>query len=93
VTIITHPEKNGVKRAVLFAWTGAARRSHEKRAYEMGAGIAANPHYPVLFRAPRPASSRSASLAISSPQNDALRCTPAQSGDGLVGPRSGAGLT
>ena len=38
-------------------------------------------------------SSRSASLAISSPQNDALRRTPEQSGDGLVGPLSGAGRT
>lgn len=41
----------------------------------------------------QPASSRSASLAISSPQNDALRRTPEQSGDGLVGPLSGAGRT
>ena len=41
----------------------------------------------------RLASSRSAFLAISSPQNDALRRTPKQSGDGLVGPLSGAGRT
>lgn len=38
-------------------------------------------------------SSRSASLAISGPQNDASRCPPEQSGDGLVGPLSGAGRT
>jgi len=59
----------------------------------MGASIAANPHYPVLSRLPRPASSRPASLAIGSPQNDASRRTPEQSGDGLVGPLSGAGRT
>lgn len=63
------------------------------RACEMGAGIAANPHYPALPHVPRSTSSRSASLAISSPQNDALRRTPEQSGDGLVGPLSGAGRT
>lgn len=63
------------------------------RAYEMGADIAANPHYPALPHALRLTSSRSASLAISSPQNDALRRTPEQSGDGLVGPLSGAGRT
>ena len=59
----------------------------------MGAGIAANPHYPVLSYALRLTSSRSAFLAISGPQNDALRRTPEQSGDGLVGPLSGAGRT
>ena len=59
----------------------------------MGAGIAANPHYPVLPCWLRFASSRSASLAISGPQNDASRRTPEQSGDGLVGPLSGAGRT
>ena len=51
---------------------------------------------PLSGPAPRlatPPSSRSASLAISSPQNDALRRTPEQSGDGLVGPLSGAGRT
>jgi hypothetical protein len=63
------------------------------RAYEMGADIAANPHYPTLSHILRLTSSRSASLAISSPQNDALRRTPEQSGDGLVGPLSGAGRT
>lgn len=41
----------------------------------------------------RPASSRSASLAIGGPQNDALRRAPERSGDGLVGPLSGPGLT
>jgi hypothetical protein len=59
----------------------------------MGADIAANPHYPVLLHILRLTSSRSASLAISSPQNDALRRMPEQSGDGLVGPLSGAGRT
>ena len=59
----------------------------------MGADIAANPHYPVLPHALRLTSSRSAFLAISGPQNGALRRTPEQSGDGLVGPLSGAGLT
>jgi hypothetical protein len=59
----------------------------------MGADIAANPHYPVLLHIRRLTSSRSASLAISSPQNDALRHMPEQSGDGLVGPLSGAGRT
>ena len=59
----------------------------------MGADIAANPHYPVLPCRLRFASSRSASLAISGPQNDALRRPPEQSGDGLVGPLSGAGRT
>lgn len=76
--------------AILKALGGTAT---PRRAYEMGADIAANPHYPVLSRAPRPASSRSTSLSIGSPQNDASRCTPEQSGDGLVGPLSGAGLT
>lgn len=46
--------------------------------------------YPGLLRL---TSSRSAFLAISSPQNDALRRTPEQPGDGLVGPLSGAGRT
>ena len=59
----------------------------------MGAGISANPHYPALPHALHLTSSRSASLAISSPQNDALRRTPEQSGGGLVGPLSGAGRT
>ena len=59
----------------------------------MGADIAANPHYPALPHALRLTPSRSTSLAISSPQNDALRRTPEQSGDGLVGPLSGAGRT
>jgi hypothetical protein len=59
----------------------------------MGADIAANPHYPTLPHALRLTPSRSASLAISSPQNDALRRTPEQSGGGLVGPLSGAGRT
>jgi hypothetical protein len=59
----------------------------------MGADIAANPHYPALPYALHLTSSRSASLAISSPQNDALRRTPEQSGGGLVGPLSGAGRT
>lgn len=73
-------------------------RSHDAglavgRAYEMGADIAANPHYPALPHALRLTSSRSASLAIGSPQNDALRRTPEQSGDGLVGPLSGPGRT
>ena len=76
---------------------GGARRgdnvTHAIRAHEMGADIAANPHYPTLPHALRLTSSRSASLAISSPQNDALRRTPEQSGDGLVGPLSGAGRT
>ncbi|WP_152998766.1 hypothetical protein [Sphingopyxis sp. H115] len=62
-------------------------------AYEMGAGIAANPHYPALPHALHLTSSRSAFLAISGPQNDALRRAPEQSGDGLVGPLSGAGRT
>jgi hypothetical protein len=43
------------------------------------------------FRHPAP--SRSTFLAISGPQNDALRRTPEQPGDGLVGPLSGAGRT
>ena len=76
---------------------GGARRgdnvTHAIRAHEMGADIAANPHYPALPHALHLTSSRSASLAISSPQNDALRRTPEQSGDGLVGPLSGAGRT
>ncbi|MBO9694845.1 MAG: hypothetical protein J7499_01475 [Sphingopyxis sp.] len=62
-------------------------------AREMGASIAASPHYPVLSRLLRSASSRPASLAIGSPQNDASRRTPEQPGDGLVGPLSGAGRT
>ena len=65
-----------------------------ERAYEMGADIAANPHYPVV--APthlRLTSSRSAGPKTRDPQT--LRCGARryQSGDGLVGPLSGAGLT
>jgi len=48
----------------------------------MGADIAANPHYPVLSRAPRPASSRSASLSIGSPQND--RCDARRNDPAMV---------
>jgi hypothetical protein len=72
---------------------GDMRTHAGRRAYEMGADIAANPHYPALPHALRLTSSRSASLAISGPQNDVLRRTPEQSGDGLVGPLSGAGRT
>jgi len=60
----------------------------------MGAGIAANPHYPVVAPAGlRSAPSRSTGPKTCSPQNVALRRAPDQSGDGLVGPLSGAGLT
>lgn len=60
----------------------------------MGAGIAANPHYPVVAPSRlRPASSRSTGPKACSPQNVALRRAPGQSGDGLVGPLSGAGRT
>ncbi len=65
-----------------------------QRANEMGAGIAANPHYPVVAPAGlRSTSSRLADPKACNPQNDASRRTPDQSGDGLVGPLSGAGLT
>ena len=73
---------------VAVVWMPGARRPNE-----MGADIAANPHYPALPHALHLTSSRSASLAISSPQNDALRRTPEQSGGGLVGPLSGTGRT
>jgi len=73
--------------------SGYAGRRRALHPNEMGADIAANPHYPVLLLILRLTSSRSASLAISSPQNDALRRMPEQSGDGLVGPLSGAGRT
>lgn len=60
---------------------------------EMGAGIAANPHYPVLPRALPP---RFIPFRFSCDQRPAkrnLRRDPEQSGDGLVGPLSGAGRT
>jgi hypothetical protein len=59
----------------------------------MGAGNAANPHYPALLPVADSGSSRSASLAISSPQNDPSSRARNQSGGGLVGPLSGAGRT
>ena len=82
------------ERSVARCSTGRpCRGAGPASAYEMGADIAANPHYPVLPCWLRSASSRSASLAISGPQNDTLRHPPEQSGDGLVGPLSGAGRT
>ena len=78
--------KYGNGRGGVDAWRAAPKRNGGRHRCQP----------PLSGPAPRlatPPSSRSASLAISSPQNDALRRTPEQSGDGLVGPLSGAGRT
>ena len=68
------------------------RSGRAQRAYEMGAGIAANPHYPVSPFARCPDPFPPASLAIRDGPGTRRRA-PERSGDGLVGPLSGAGLT
>lgn len=80
----------------MMACQRTAKTAHAPRAAHKRNGGRHRCQPPLSGPAPRlttPPSSRSASLAISSPQNDALRRTPEQSGDGLVGPLSGAGRT
>ena len=78
----------------LLAGNGPPRRDARVGgpANEMGAGIAANPHYPVSPFARCPDPFPPASLAIRDGPGTRRRA-PERSGDGLVGPLSGAGLT
>ncbi len=81
------------QHAIIDRRSARAGRPAASRAREMGADIAANPHYPVSFRS-LPACLIPVRFSCDRrPAKRRLRRGPELSGDGLVGPLSGAGRT